>query len=376
MSTKNRFIGYLAIIVVSLLVVEAISCSGRSSGNRGSVPSEAPVPDEDERQKIISVTSPSNYDKFVFGDIIDVAVSLEKPNRRPDSVVVTVDGNRFGALLAEPWDIAINSTELVTLGRKTLKVSAYIEGKARTSVSRVIYLYSDVEPKHYGYEVVNVYPHDSKAFTQGLFFDSGKLYEGTGQEGSSSLREVDLLTGNVERQLNLESNLFGEGITMYNNLIYQVTWTSNVGFVYLKDDFKLVRKIYYQSEGWGLTTVGDKIVMSDGTSTLWFYDPDVFSVVYKIEVCDDKGSVEQLNELEYINGEIWANIWMTNRIARIDPKSGRVTGYIDLSGLLDDTRTDTDLDVLNGIAYDNENGRIFVTGKNWPKLFEIRVKAR
>ncbi len=376
MSTKNRFIGYLAIIVVSLLVVEAISCSGRSSGNRGSVPSEAPVPDEDERQKIISVTSPSNYDKFVFGDVIDVAVSLEKPNRRPDSVVVTVDGNRFGALLAEPWDIAINSTELVTLGRKTLKVSAYIEGKARTSVSRVIYLYSDVEPKHYGYEVVNVYPHDSKAFTQGLFFDSGKLYEGTGQEGSSSLREVDLLTGNVERQLNLESNLFGEGITMYNNLIYQVTWTSNVGFVYLKDDFKLVRKIYYQSEGWGLTTVGDKIVMSDGTSTLWFYDPDVFSVVYKIEVCDDKGAVEQLNELEYINGEIWANIWMTNRIARIDPKSGRVTGYIDLSGLLDDTRTDTDLDVLNGIAYDSENGRIFVTGKNWPKLFEIRVKAR
>lgn len=376
MSTKNRFIGYLAIIVVSLLVVEAISCSGRSSGNRGSVPSEAPVPDEDERQKIISVTSPSNYDKFVFGDVIDVAVSLEKPNRRPDSVVVTVDGNRFGALLAEPWDIAINSTELVTLGRKTLKVSAYIEGKARTSVSRVIYLYSDVEPKHYGYEVVNVYPHDSKAFTQGLFFDSGKLYEGTGQEGSSSLREVDLLTGNVERQLNLESNLFGEGITMYNNLIYQVTWTSNVGFVYLKDDFKLVRKIYYQSEGWGLTTVGDKIVMSDGTSTLWFYDPDVFSVVYKIEVCDDKGAVEQLNELEYINGEIWANIWMTNRIARIDPKSGRVTGYIDLSGLLDDTRTDTDLDVLNGIAYDSENVRIFVTGKNWPKLFEIRVKAR
>lgn len=376
MSTKNRFIGYLAIIVVSLLVVEAISCSGRSSGNRGSVPSEAPVPDDDERQKIISVTSPSNYDKFVFGDVIDVAVSLEKPNRRPDSVVVTVDGNRFGALLAEPWDIAINSTELVTLGRKTIKVSAYIEGKARTSVSRVIYLYSDVEPKHYGYEVVNVYPHDSKAFTQGLFFDSGKLYEGTGQEGSSSLREVDLLTGNVERQLNLESNLFGEGITMYNNLIYQVTWTSNVGFVYLKDDFKLVRKIYYQSEGWGLTTVDDKIVMSDGTSTLWFYDPDVFSVVYKIEVCDDKGAVEQLNELEYINGEIWANIWMTNRIARIDPKSGRVTGYIDLSGLLDDTRTDADLDVLNGIAYDNENGRIFVTGKNWPKLFEIRVKAR
>ena len=376
MSTKNRFIGYLAIIVVSLLVVEAISCSGRSDGNRGSVPVEVPVPDDDERQKIISVISPSNYDKFVFGDVIDVSVSLERPNRRPDSVVVTIDGNKFGLLLAEPWDIAINSTELVTLGRKTLKASAYSEGKLKTSVSRVIYLYSDVEPKHYGYEVVNVYPHDSKAFTQGLFFDSGKLYEGTGQEGSSSLREVDLLTGNVERQLNLEPNLFGEGITMYNNLIYQVTWTSNVGFVYLKDDFKLVRKIYYQSEGWGLTTVGDKIVISYGTSTLWFYDPEVFSVVSKVEVCDDKGAVEQLNELEYINGEIWANIWMTNRIARIDPKSGRVTGYIDLSGLLDDTRTDADLDVLNGIAYDNENGRIFVTGKNWPKLFEIRVKAR
>jgi len=376
MSTKNRFMGYLAIIVVSLFIVEAISCSGRSDGNTGSVSSEVLDSGDDEQQKIISVSSPSNYDKYVFGDIINVAVSLEKPNQQPDSIVVTLDGNRLGALFTEPWNIDINSKEILTLGRKTLKVAAYSEGKSKTSVNRVIYLYSDVEPKYYGYEVVNVYPHDSKAFTQGLFFDSGKLYEGTGQEGSSSLREVDLITGNVERQLNLESNLFGEGITMYDNLIYQVTWTSKVGFVYSKNDFKLVRKIYYQSEGWGLTTVDNNIVMSDGTSTLWFYDPDMFSIVSKIEICDDKGPVEQLNELEYINGEIWANVWMTDRIARIEPKSGRVTGYIDLSGLLNDPQIDTDLNVLNGIAYDKENERIFVTGKNWPKLFEIRLKAR
>ncbi len=375
MPTKNRFLGYLTIIIVALMIVEAISCSGRSDGSGNAVAPSAASGD-DEQFRLISLSSPSNYDRFVYGDMIDIAVNIERAGQMPDSVVVSLDGKRVGALFSEPWNVSISSSEITTLGRKTLKVTAFRGGRSRTNVSRILYVYSDIKPEYSGYEVVNVYPHDREAFTQGLFFDGGKLYEGTGQEGYSSLREIDLASGRVDRQLNLEPNLFGEGITMFGNLIYQVTWTSKVGFVYQKEDFKLVRKIYYQSEGWGLTTVEGKIVMSDGTSTLWLYDPDMFTIVSRIEVCDDDGPVEQLNELEYINGEIWANIWMTDRIVRIDPASGKVHGYVDLSGLLDDPGINTDKNVLNGIAYDEDNDRIFVTGKNWPKLFEIRLKPR
>ncbi len=234
-------------------------------------------------------------------------------------------------------------------------------------------IYSDSVPVKNGYKVVNVYPHDRNAFTQGLFYDKGFLYEGTGQETESSLREVDLKTGKVIRQLNLSPSLFGEGITLYNDRIFQVTWTSRVGFVYKEDNFELINKIYYQTEGWGLTTINDKIVMSDGTNVLYFYEPESFTVVSRIEVYDNKEKVDSLNELEYINGEIWANVWMTNHIARIDPVSGKVLGYVNLKGILKDPDTDTSVNVLNGIAFDKTHNRIFVTGKNWPELFEIKI---
>jgi glutamine cyclotransferase len=232
---------------------------------------------------------------------------------------------------------------------------------------------SDIAPARYNYKVIHTYPHDRDAFTQGLFYDNGVLYESTGQEASSSLREVELTTGKVLRQLNLTSNLFGEGITLFKDRIYQVTWTSKIGFVYEKSTFKQINKIYYQTQGWGLTTIDDHIVMSDGTNVLYIFEPEMFTVVSRLEVYDNEKKVDQLNELEYINGEIWANIWMTDLIARIDPVSGKVLGYIDLKGILNDPDTDTSVKVLNGIAFDRENNRIFVTGKNWPKLFEIRV---
>jgi glutamine cyclotransferase len=221
---------------------------------------------------------------------------------------------------------------------------------------------------------VHTYPHDRAAFTQGLFFDNGVLYEGTGQETGSSLRAVELESGKVLRQHNLDASLFGEGITLYNNKIYQVTWENKVGFVYDKNTFDLINKIYYPTQGWGLTTIGDKIVMSDGTNVLYFYEPEMFTVVSRLEVYDNRNMIDSLNELEYINGEIWANIWMSDRIVRIDPESGKVKGYIDLGKLLSDSEKTPETDVLNGIAYDKQQNRIFVTGKKWPKLFEIRVQ--
>jgi glutamine cyclotransferase len=234
-------------------------------------------------------------------------------------------------------------------------------------------IYSDLVPKKYGYKVIHTYPHNRDAFTQGLVYDNGVLYEGTGQETGSTLREVALETGKVIRQLNLDDSLFGEGITLYHDLIYQVTWKNKIGFVYNKSDFKLINKIYYQTEGWGLTTIDDKIVMSDGTNILYFFEPEMFTIVKRIEVYDNEKKVDQLNEIEYINGEIWANIWMTDLIARIDPVSGKVLAYIDLKGILPKSDRDAETDVLNGIAYDNQGKRIFVTGKRWPKLFEIKV---
>ena len=222
----------------------------------------------------------------------------------------------------------------------------------------------------YTYRVVNVYPHDPKAFTQGLVFDGGFLYEGTGLHGESTLRKVELKSGRVVKRFELPSRFFGEGITVFGEYIIQTTWRSNVAFVYDKRSFELRQTFVYPTEAWGLTHNGRHLILSDGTATLRYLDPQTFREVDRIEVYDGKNPVPHLNELEFVRGEILANVWKTDRIARIAPESGRVTGWIDLSGILKSSRG---VDVLNGIAYDAANDRLFVTGKLWPKLFEIDI---
>jgi len=228
----------------------------------------------------------------------------------------------------------------------------------------------------YGYRIVKTYPHDAKAFTQGLVYEDGFLYEGTGICGESSLRKVELDTGTILKQQPLSSSYFGEGITIWRDRIIQLTWQSHVGFVYDKKSFQLLSKFNYPTEGWGITTDGKKLIMSDGTSLLTFLDPNTFQKIGQMEVRAKGVLVENLNELEYINGEIYANVWKTDRIARISPTTGRVTGWIDLSGLSSKVPLSNAEDVLNGIAYDAKLDRLFVTGKHWPKLFEIELVAR
>lgn len=225
----------------------------------------------------------------------------------------------------------------------------------------------------YGYHIVNTYPHDPSAFTQGLVFEDGVLYEGTGLRGRSTLRRVALETGIVLQRGRLADRFFGEGITIYGDWIVQLTWQSNTGFVYDKDSFERLREFHYPTEGWGLTHDGEHLIMSDGTATLHFLDPESLQEIARIEVVDDKGPVTRLNELEYIRGEIYANVWQTERIARIDPQTGRVVGWIDLTGLVRALDTTQRIDVLNGIAYDAQGDRLFVTGKLWPKLFEVEL---
>ena len=223
------------------------------------------------------------------------------------------------------------------------------------------------------YEVVNTYPHDRNASTQGLVFENGVLYEGTGLRGHSTLRKVELATGDVLQIRQLPDRLFGEGITIFGDRIIQLTWHAGVGFVYDKDSFELLQIFTYPTEGWGITHDDQRLIMSDGTSTLHFLDPETLEEIDRIEVYDQNGPVTRLNELEYIEGEIYANVWQTDRIARIDPQTGRVIAWIDLAGLLDPEELDSPVDVLNGIAYDADEDRLFVTGKLWPKLLEIEL---
>jgi len=225
----------------------------------------------------------------------------------------------------------------------------------------------------YSYNVVNTYPHDRSAFTQGLVFEDGVLYEGTGLNGRSTLRRVELETGEVLQIHELPAQFFGEGVTVYGNDIIQLTWQSHVGFVYDRDSFELLQEFNYSTQGWGITHDGERLIMSDGTATLYFLDPETFEEIGRVGVYDNDGSVNRLNELEYVQGEIYANVWQTNCIARIDPQTGQVVGWIELKGLLTPEDRGEPVDVLNGIAYDAENTRLFVTGKLWPKLFEIEL---
>jgi len=225
----------------------------------------------------------------------------------------------------------------------------------------------------YTYRIVNAYPHDPGAFTQGLLYHGGYLYESTGLQGRSTLRKVDLKTGRVLNIRNLPKKYFGEGITLHGKRLFQITWQSKTGFIYDPATFRRMGQFSYDTEGWGITSDGIHLIMSDGTSTLRFLEPRTFKVSRRIEVRDGGKSVSGLNELEYVRGEIYANIWNTGYIARISPETGKLRGWIDLRGLYGELGGKHEWDVLNGIAYDPEKDRLFVTGKFWPKLLEIKI---
>lgn len=368
---KTDYLKYFISLSIILSLVWTLSCSG--GPGKKAEPAMSPASVSIPEAKLIIFVSPEENTGFKLKESVKVVLSIIDNSKIPDSVLIYFDGKRVRSINSEPWEYSIPPAFTASTGRKALKVTAYQGGKPKNTLTRFMIVYSDVVPKRYGFKVVHTYPHDIEAFTQGLFYDNGVFYESTGQQSSSSLREVSLETGNIKRQLNLDGSLFGEGITLYGDRIYQVTWENKVGFVYEKSSFKLINKIYYSTQGWGLTTMDNKIVMSDGTNIIYFYEPETFTVVSKIEVYDNKEKIDSLNELEYINGEIWANVWMTDKIVRIDPQSGKVLGVLDLKGILNDPNTDTSEKVLNGIAYDKPGNRIFVTGKNWPKLFEIKV---
>jgi len=229
----------------------------------------------------------------------------------------------------------------------------------------------------YGYQIVHTYPHDRNAFTEGLFYLNGFLYEGTGMEGASDIRKVKLETGEVVQKHVIPEALFGEGIIAWKDRLLELTWKTELGFIYDLNTFTVQKEFHYPGEGWSMTTDGKRILMDDGTAQIRFWDPETLQETGRITVTDQGRPVEQINEMEWVKGEIYANVWMTDKIVRIDPKDGKVLGWIDCTGLL--TPQDRinegpqETDVLNGIAYDAQGDRLFVTGKRWPKLFEIKL---
>ena len=291
---------------------------------------------------------------------------------------------RFDRSNLKRWHFAAPLSVLAAFG---VFVTACSEGHSKKSdagESRAVAADPQLVPSNrskpvpmYGYQIVTTWPHDPEAFTQGLVYLKGILIESTGLNGLSSLRKVDLQSGRVRQELKLGSEYFGEGMTVLGSRIYQLTWQNHKGFIYDLDRFSKVREFDYEGEGWGLTTDGHSLIMSDGSNRLRFLDPETCQVVRTIRVFNAEGKPQnQLNELEFIEGEIFANVWQTPYVVRIDPKDGALLGVVDFNGLLSPGDFGPTTDVLNGIAYDPESRRIFVTGKNWPKLFEVRLTPR
>ncbi len=300
---------------------------------------------------------------------IEVALNSSWPVARLEVTlggknIVTVEEPAAASSWVSTWTV----TDIAG-GRYQLRVAAY-DGDARFIASDVtpIVIVRDPVPV-FSFETTARYPHDRGAFTQGLIYLNGTLYEGTGRYGESELREVDLATGTVLARRELPPNRFGEGITVRGDRLYQLTWKAGEGYIYSRSTFERVGEYSYNGEGWGLATDGERLIMSDGSATLRFLDADTFEVVRRVEVRAAGEPVRNLNELEYIDGVVYANIWYEDRIAMIEPHTGTVLGWIDCSGLKSELEDSSGIDVLNGIASDESSGELLLTGKFWPNLF-------
>lgn len=309
-----------------------------------------------------------------FSNQESVAVSINnKKGKTIDKISYSIDGK----VLEVKGDKL--SLDITRLGQKELKAVIEYEGNT-AEITKKIKVLSGTAPEIYTYEIVNEYPHDLNAFTQGLEFYNDTLYESTGSGGNakSFIRKIDYKTGKVLQQKDLAKNYFGEGITILNDKLYQLTWRSSIGFVYQLSDFKELNSFQYgeSKEGWGLCNDGKMIYKSDGTEKIWLLDPETLTEVSHIETVTNKSIFNKANELEYVDGKIYANVWQKESMMIIDAESGAIVGVINMAGLKNKVKKHENLDVLNGVAYNPTTDTFFVTGKNWDKLFEIRIKKK
>lgn len=290
-----------------------------------------------------------------------------------DSTIIKVDGKNVATLPKGETSFTI-ATSALRCGRVPVSVQFCLPDGKSEYASQSLMLFSDIVPKKKSYKVIATYPHDVSAYTQGLVYEDGCLYESTGLKGKSSLRKVRIDRGDILQSVNLEEEYFGEGLAMIGDRLMQLTWQSHKGFVYDKKTFERISEFNVATEGWGLTALGsDTLILTSGSENLYFLEPNGFSNIKTLQVCDNLGVVQRLNETEIVNGRLLANIYTTDQIAEIDYNTGKVLSYIDLTGILPDNLRTDDTDVLNGIAYDAAGDRLFVTGKNWPNIFLIKI---
>lgn len=302
------------------------------------------------------------------------SISLEvvnDKNKQADSVVYYLDGKKITSTDSQPFVYELNGEKF---GPKSIKGLVFYNGES-FEVSVGIEVVSSIEPKLLTYEILNTYPHDMEAYTQGLEFHNGILYESTGQYNRSSVRKTDAKTGKVLQKVDLDGKYFGEGLTILNGKIYQLTWRELTGFVYNPETLEKEKefKFFKNIEGWGLTNDGKNLYLSDGTETIYIVNPETFEELDHLKVYTANNKIQAVNEMEWVNGKIFANIYTRDAIAIIDPKSGAVEGVLDLSALRKLVTQHAKLDVLNGIAYNPTTKTLFVTGKNWDKMFEIKI---
>ena len=304
-----------------------------------------------------------------------VTVSLDEINGNAvDSIQFFVNNKK----ITSKGNSATINTANLGVGKHAVTAVAFYPEKAK-KINNTIEVFATTKPAFYTYKIINTFPHDKKAYTQGLEFNNGFLYETTGRKGQSWLRKVDYKTGEVLQQEDLSNTYFGEGMTIFNNKVYWLTWQAGKGFVYDADSFKQEKSFEYfnSKEGWGLTHNDTELIKSDGTNRIWFLDPETQKEKRSIQAYTNKVSLQSLNELEYINGKIYANYWQKPLIAIINPENGIVDGIVDLTNLVKEMKKSQKLDdaddVLNGIAFDSKNNKLFVTGKHWSKLFEIEL---
>lgn len=354
-------------IIIATLIFVGIACNNTSNTKDSSVKDTEKT--TNKRVSVIDVKLPKTGDIFTVGDIITVEIVLKDSEIKVDSLIADTDGNKTILLpgnLNYKWE-----TNQLRVGDNKLRIAAYSDGKSIDSYSLKLRFKSDIVPEQYKCKIINTYPHNKTAYTQGLVFEDGIMYEGTGQRKESVLRKINFEKGETIAELSLPPQYFGEGITIFGDKIIQLTWTSRKGFVYDKNSFRLLNTIEYATQGWGITTNGEKLIMSDGSETIHFLDPEYFNETGQMDVYDENGPVDSLNELEYFNELVYANIWQSEEIIAFDLKTGKVIKRIDCSNVIPEGFENEIDNVLNGIAYDKDNNRIYITGKRWPVLYEV-----
>ena len=361
-------IKYILILLISVIYISGCKSDEETSEKQNQGQTDK-IEHNEQNPLTLTVEKPSN-ENYIFGDNIKITGKV-KNGFNQDTVILSINNKDVAVLTKEntsyTWDTKTGHT-----GKSIFEIELNRDNQ-RFRKQQFITVFSDKKPEEYTYKIKNVYKHDVQAYTQGLFYKNGFLYETTGLKGQSTVRKVKLETGEVLQSFAIPKDVFGEGITLYNNKIIQISWESGRGFVYDFKTFKQLDKFNYGGEGWGICTDDKHLFMTNGSAEVKVLEPETYSVVKTFEVYDNEGPVKYLNELEYIDGFIYANIYQYEKIVKFDPHTGKVAAYIDLSHILPMNDYKPDTDVLNGIAYDKDNKRLFVTGKKWPKLFEIEL---